>query len=103
MKIIFDKKIQKFTKKLDEESKAKILTTFELLEKLGKYLKPPHSKKIRSNLFELRIKGKNKIRFFYFFQNNKIIVVLHAIFKKSQKIPKKDIDLALKRANKHLT
>ena len=55
MKIIFDKKIQKFTKKLDEESKAKIL------------------------------------------------VVLHAIFKKSQKIPKKDIDLALKRANKHLT
>ena len=50
------------------------------------------------NLFELRVKGKNIIvRFFYCYKKNKIIIVLHGFVKKSQKIPPKELALAIKR------
>lgn len=42
-------------------------------------------------------KRNNITRLFYFFERNKVIIVDHAIIKKTQKTPKSDIDLALAR------
>jgi phage-related protein len=66
------------------------------LEEFGPYLRAPHSKKITDKLYELRIVGENSIRILYTFYNNKYYL-LHAFKKKVNKIPKKEIKIALDR------
>ncbi len=75
---------------------AKILHTFDLLEHFGHLLGMPHSKKVNDRLFELRIRGKQEVRLFYSFYQGKGII-LHGFIKKSQKIPQKEIYIALQR------
>jgi len=77
---------------------AKVLRTLDLLEKFGQKLGPPHTKKISSQLFELRIPGKQEVRIFYCFHKSKIFL-LHGFVKKSRKIPKKEIKIALRKLN----
>ena len=49
-------------------------------------------------LFEIRAKGKEGIgRSFYCTLKEKEIVILHSFIKKSQKTPKRELDLAKKR------
>jgi len=58
------------------------------------------SKKIVNvdNLFELRIRGKNTfIRLLYCYRKDRIIIVLHGFVKKSQKIPKNELRIAIER------
>ena len=75
---------------------AKTSHTIDLLKENGSFLKMPHSKKIKVNLYELRIRGEQEIRIFYTFKKRNIYL-LHAFQKKSQKTPKKEIQIALKR------
>ena len=64
----------------------------------GSNLGLPHTKSLNSGLFELRLKSKEGIgRVFYCTKVGKNIVMLHSFVKKSQKIPKNEIDIALKR------
>jgi len=53
----------------------------------------PYAKKIRNNLYELRIRGKRSFRIFYTF-DSQIIYLLHIFQKKSQKTPVKEINIA---------
>ncbi len=54
--------------------------------------------RLDSGLYEIRAKGKEGIaRSVYCTAKEKEIVILHSFIKKSQKIPKKDLDLAKKR------
>jgi phage-related protein len=58
------------------------------------------SKKIVAvdNLFELRITGRNAIvRLLYCYRKNKIIVILHGFVKQSQKIPRRELQIAIER------
>jgi len=89
--------IEKFIKKLEKQTIAKVLRTLDLLENFGEDLKMPHSKNIGKGLHELRIRGVQEVRFIYTFQSGKIIIVLHGFTKKTQKIPAKHIQLALER------
>ncbi|MCP4024543.1 MAG: type II toxin-antitoxin system RelE/ParE family toxin [Desulfobacteraceae bacterium] len=58
----------------------------------------PHTASLGKGLFEIRAKGKEGIsRSFFCSAQNKEIVILHSIIKKSKKAPKKDINLAIKR------
>lgn len=91
--------IMDFILSLNEESQLDVLALFRKMEtdpfNLGTL-----SKKIKGvkNLFELRVKSKNIIiRLFYCYKKNKIIVVLHGFIKKTQKIPIKELELAIKR------
>lgn len=77
---------------------AKTLRTLDLLEKFGNKLSMPHSKKIDTNPYELRIRGKKELRILYCFYKN-TIVLLQAFVKKTEKIPKREIRLAKKRLN----
>lgn len=97
MKIIFHHQdINKFIESLENNTISKVLRVFDLLLKYGCYLGMPHSKKIHNQLFELRIRGKQEVRFLYTFMNDKVII-LHAFLKKSNKIPRKDLSIAEKR------
>lgn len=96
MKITYDDSIKKALLKLEESSITKILRTIDLLERFGKDLRMPHSKKISESLFELRVKGRQDIRIFYTFRKNNG-VLLHLFVKKSQKTPIKELSTAQRR------
>lgn len=87
---IYDKKLEKFILGLDNNSKAKVARTINLLEKFGPAIGMPHSKPIAKGIFELRIRGKQEIRIFYLFRNNTAIL-LHGYIKKSFRIPANEL------------
>src|SRR5258708_3561755 len=73
---------------------------FKGLEKIKNsvYHKEPLSKKIEPGLFELRIRrGSDILRIFYMFDKGQIIILLHLFVKKTQKIPRKELEIARKR------
>ena len=58
----------------------------------------PYIASMGGGLFEIRAKGKEGIgRSFYCTLKGKEIVILHSFIKKSQKTPKRELDLAKKR------
>jgi phage-related protein len=80
--------------------KAKIIREIELLEKFGNKLAAPHTNSIgdfRGALFELRtIQSNNITRIFFFFIKGRRIVLLNGFIKKTNKIPKKELNKAYK-------
>lgn len=78
---------------------ANLLRILELAEIYGGNLGKPYSAPLKNGLFEFRAKGAEGIaRSIFANVKNREIVILHTFIKKSQKIPKKELDLALKRA-----
>lgn len=80
--------------KLDDISVSKIIKSLELLEKYGNTIKYPHTKHISDGIFELRVIGINHIRIFFIFKNEEAFI-LHSFTKKTNKIPKKEIDYVI--------
>lgn len=65
---------------------------------LGPNLGEPHSKAFGDGLFELRLKGAEGIaRVFYGTLVGRRIVMLHSFVKKSQKTPRRELDIAERR------
>lgn len=92
----FDTKIEEFIGSLEKPVIARVLRTIDLLETFGNRLGPPHTKKIGSGLFELRVRAIQEIRIFYTFHKGEIII-LHGFIKKSQRIPRKEVENALRK------
>lgn len=69
---------------------------FDLLEKYGPEIGMPYVKRISKDLFELRIRKQESVRFLFTLKN-KIIWILHGFKKKRKKIPNKEIGIALNR------
>lgn len=92
----FDDALEKFIEDLESPTIAKVLRTIDLLEKFGNALGLPHSKKISPRLFELRIRGKQEVRILYTFNMN-AIVLLHGFIKKTDRILKKELEVAHKK------
>ena len=71
-----------------------------LIEEFGlDRVREPHIKHLQGPLWEMRIKGKDGIsRAIYVTATGQRVVVVRVFVKKTQKIPKREIDLALKRA-----
>ena len=64
----------------------------------GPNLGMPFTRSLHQGLFELRIKAKEGIsRVFYCTVKNNEIMMLHGFIKKTQKTPKKELNLAIKR------
>lgn len=80
-----------FLMKLDDFSVSKISKSLGLLESYGHTIEYPHTKSVGRGVFELRVLSCQHIRIFFVYKHNEA-VVLHAIIKKSQKIPKKELD-----------
>lgn len=70
----------------------------ELLVEFGPNLRLPHSRAMKSGLFELRPRGKAGTgRIFYCCVINRRIVILHAFVKKTSKTPETELKIARKR------
>jgi len=77
---------------------ANFLHIAEMMEKLGPNLGKPYIGSLGSGLYEIRAKGKEGIgRSLYCTVSGREIVILHSFIKKTQKTPKKDLDLSRKR------
>ena len=77
---------------------ARYLRYADLLIEFGPNLGLPHKKSLKSGLFELRIKSKEGIaRVFFCTKVGRKIVMLHTFIKKSQSIPRKELETARKR------
>lgn len=74
---------------------------FALLDRMkifGPSLGMPHTRAMGDGLFEVRATGQEGIgRVLYCTQIGRMIVVLHCFVKKSQKTPKKELDIAITR------
>lgn len=95
---LLDSSVQTFIASLEKPSIAKVLRTIDLLEIFGNKLGLPHSKKVSGRLFELRIRGKQEVRIFYTFHKGEA-VLLHGFKKKTNRIPQKEIEMALEKLN----
>ncbi len=93
---ILDASLEKFIQNLETPTIARVVRTIELLEKFGNQLGMPHSKKVDSKLYELRIRGQQEIRILFAFHKG-LIVLLHGFVKKSDKIPKREFETAHKK------
>ena len=71
-----------------------------LIEEFGlDRVREPHIKHLQGPLWEMRMKGKDGIsRAIYVTATGQRVVVVRVFVKKTQKIPKREVDLALKRA-----
>ena len=70
----------------------------DLLEDHGPQLGPPHSKAMGGGLFELRPRGRSGIgRAFYCFCGGRVITVLYAFVKKTQKTSRRELLIARER------
>jgi len=88
--------IQDFLLSFDDSIVSKITSALDILDDLGEQIRPPRSKKIAKNIYELRVLADLSIRIFYTFHNQNI-VILHAFVKKSQKIPPKELRMVIHR------
>jgi len=61
------------------------------------YHRPPLSKPIGDDLFELRHVGKLNTRILYFFMKNRRIILVHGIRKKTRALSARDRGIALER------
>jgi phage-related protein len=97
--------IEYYSQKLEEEILklpagllARYLRLTDLLVEFGSNLGLPHTRKIETGLFELRVKGREGIaRIFFCTKIGERIIVLHSFIKKSQKTPNREIETARKR------
>ncbi|MEX0934968.1 MAG: type II toxin-antitoxin system RelE/ParE family toxin [Candidatus Paceibacterota bacterium] len=96
MKIYALQPVEKFIRSLQPRLEARVHRMIDVLSAADGNLGMPYSRKIDTDLFELRITGNNHVRIFYTYQKN-AVVLLHAFKKKSGRIPKKEIDTALAR------
>ncbi|HPR97398.1 MAG TPA: type II toxin-antitoxin system RelE/ParE family toxin [Thermotogota bacterium] len=92
-----NKPVEDFLDSLNTKMKAKALWEIVLLKNLGNKIREPYSKHIEDGIFELRIKVSSDIaRVFYFFFDHEKIILTNGFIKKSNKIPKKEIEKARK-------
>ena len=98
-KITFFKNyFQDFFDKQSKKVKAKIIWTFDLIEDLQRipetYLKHIDN---TDGLYEIRVQsGSDIFRIFCFFDQGQLVILANGFQKKTQKTPKKEIEMALK-------
>ena len=95
--------VYEFINSLNSKAKSKIINTIDLLEEYGTKLGSHHVKKLTgTDLWELRILGKDNIRILYIAAKDKTFLLIHGFIKKKQRTDKKDIDTALFRLKEYL-
>jgi phage-related protein len=72
-----------------------IVNSLEQLEEHGNNLRRPYVDFLKDDIWELRVKTINgKFRFFYFFFDNNKIIITHGIKKKTGAVDPKEIERA---------
>ncbi len=89
---------------LPADMQARFLRIVSLISEFGlAHLGTPHVKHLESKLWEMRLKGRDGIaRALYITAIGSRVVVIRAFVKKTQKTPRFEIDLAMRRAQEVL-
>ena len=88
----------KFLDSLLPKQQAKILRIFQYIRQYDLKVVSSHIKKLSGTpLWEIRILGKDNIRVVYISWQKLNILILHGFIKKTNKTPKKELKIALKR------
>ena len=90
------KQAEEFIDSLDKARRGRVDRFYYLFEEYGFNLPSNYLKKLNKDVWELR---PGDVRLFLTIRGNRGIVV-HGIYKKSQKTPKKDLDLAIERTKR---
>lgn len=94
----YSEKVETETLELPAGILANLLHILELVEEFGSALGRPHTAPLGKGLFEIRAKGSEGIsRSLFCTVKGQEIVILHTFIKKTQKVPKKEMDKARKR------
>lgn len=85
---------------LPKDMQARFLRISALLEAFGpQHVGLPHTRPLGEKLWEMRLTGKDGIgRTIYTATSGRRLVVLHAFVKKTQKTPRRAIEIALRRS-----
>jgi phage-related protein len=96
--------VKEFIDSLEVKSRARIARTLDLLEEFGIELGMPYSKYLEKQLWELRVRhGHNRYRIIYFLPTGKTFILLHGFFKKTDAIPRSDLEIAQNRRDDYLS
>lgn len=85
---------------LPADMRAKLEHIVRLIGAFGlEHVREPHVKHLEGRLWEMRLTGRDGIaRALYLTATGKRVVIVRAFRKKTQKTPRREIELALKRA-----
>jgi phage-related protein len=86
--------VKEFIKSLALKERAKVFAYISELKKQGNNLRRPMADYVEDGIYELRPKD-NRIFYFFYLKDNAVLV--HAIKKRVQEIPRNDLKLCLKR------
>lgn len=89
-----DNPVRQFIETLPDKEQAKIAAYVSELRIQGHNLRRPLADYLGDGIYELRPKS-NRVFYFFFLKDNAVLV--HAIKKKTNKIPKEDLALCLRR------
>ena len=96
--IFFNKKVEGDTLKFPKGILSNFLHIVEMIEEFGPALGMPYTTSVEKGLFEIRAKGNEGIgRSLFCTIKGRKIIILHSFIKKTQKIPKKELEKARKR------
>ena len=96
--LFYDDNVKKDTLEFPNKILAKMLWIFEMIKERGPNIGKPYTDSFGDGLFEVRAKGKEGIgRSLFCYASGENIVILHSFIKKTQKTPKKELEIALKR------
>ncbi len=91
----YSTKVQEQIIELPDTLAARYIVLTRRMLAIGPNLGEPHTKPMGSGLFELRLKGAEGIaRVFFCMLIGKRIVVLHSFIKKTDRTPKRELEIA---------
>ncbi len=97
---LLDARVRDELEALPADMRARFRKIVELIQDHGlERVREPHVKHLEGALWEMRMKGKDGIsRAIYVTARGRRVVVVRVFVKKTQKTPRREIDLALERA-----
>jgi phage-related protein len=97
---LLDARVQDEIEALPADMKARFRRIVELIQSHGlDRMREPYVKHLEGPLWEIRMKGKDGIsRAIYVTAKGRRVVIVRAFVKKTQKTPRREIDIALQRA-----
>jgi len=94
----YNESVKESVKKLHPTIKGKFEAIREKILEEGPDIGMPFTKAMGKGIFEIRAKGQAGIaRGLFCTIKNNTIIILHVFIKKTQKTPKKELELAIKR------
>ena len=98
-----DSPVEEFLDKLNDKQAKKVAWVLRIIRDLDIVPKEYFKKLVSTELWEVRIQvGSNAIRILGFIDEDNFIVLTNGFYKKTQKTPKKEIELAEKRMKEYL-